>query len=101
MRDAMRVVVRAEPRLLDLWKFRKEVLIFARGLDDLKRRARRVCFGEGGRDGVHHLVVHQLEDPLALEIHVQVVGVEEIGAKQGASDVGQDELVTEGDVGKI
>ena len=69
MRDAMCVAVRAKPRLLDLWELRKEVLIFTRGLDDLKRGARRICFGEGGRDGVHHLVVHELEDPLALEIH--------------------------------
>ena len=29
------------------------------------------------------------------------MGVEEIGAEQGAGNVGQDKLVVEGDVGKI
>ena len=101
VRNAMRVAVRAESWLLDLRKLRKEVLIFARGLDDLKGGARRIRFGEGGRDRVYHLVVHELEDPLAFEVHAQVVGVKEIGAEQGARNVGQDELVAEGDVGKI
>ena len=97
----MRIAMSAKSRLLDLQEFREEVLVSALSFDNLEGGGCRICCGEGGGNGVHHPVVHELEDPLSFEIHAQVVGVEEIGAEQWSSNIGQDELVGEGDVGKI
>ena len=46
------------------------------------------------------LVVHETDQPLLLEIHAEVVGVEKVGAEEWPSNVGQDEFVGEGDVGE-
>ena len=46
------------------------------------------------------LVVHKTDQPLLLKIHAEVMCVEKVGAEEWPSDVGQDELVGEGDVGE-
>ena len=53
------------------------------------------------RNSIDNPVVHKTKDPLPLEIDTQVVGVEEIGAEEWSSHIGQDELVLKGDAGKI
>ena len=56
--------------------------------------------GKGCLNGAVNLVVNEADQSLPLEIHAEVVGVEEVGAEEGPSNVGQDELVNEGDAGE-
>ena len=94
------VAVVAEPWLLHFREFPKEVLIHSLGFDDLVKGS-RILRGESSRNGVDHSVVHETEDPLALEVDTQAVGVEKVGAEKWSSHIGQDELVFEVDAGKV
>ena len=95
----MRVAVLSEPWLLNLREFLEEALEFSRGIDDLEGR-RETRPSESCLDEAVDLVVHETDQPLLLEIHAEVVGGEKIGAEEGPGNVGQDELVGEGDVGE-
>ena len=95
----MRVAVLSESWLLDFWEFSKEALEFPRGADDLEGRG-RTWSGKSCLDGAVHLVIHKTDQSLPLEIHAEVVGGEKIGAEEWPGNVGQDELVGEGDVGE-
>ena len=88
------IAVVAETWLLHFWEFLKEVLIHSCSLDDLVEGS-RMCCGESGWNGVNHSVVHETEDPLAVEVDTQAVGVEKVGAEKWSSHIGQDELVFE------
>ena len=82
----MCVAVLSESWLLDFREFLEEILKLSRGFDDLK----------GGE-----AFVHKMKDPLPLEVDAQVVGVEKVGAEEWTSNIGQDELVLEGDAGEV
>ena len=72
---------------------------FSRGSDDLEG-GKGVCPGKGCLNDAVNLVVNETDQSLPLKIHAEVVGIEKVGAEDGPSNVGQDELVNEGDAGE-
>ena len=96
MQNAVCVAVMPEPWLLDFREFLEEALEFSRGSDNLEG-GKGVCPGKGCLNGAVNLVVNETDQSLPLEIHAEVVCVEKVGAEEGLSNVGQDELVNEGD----
>ena len=94
MSNAVSIPVSVEPRLLDLRKLLKEVLIRSRCLDDLVEGS-WIRHSESGENGVDHSVIYEAKDPLAFEVYTQTVCIEKVGAKEWSGHVLKDELVLE------